>query len=157
MLFYEYVNQNQTHTWIAICISSATSHSDVQFIESLWTMHHYVMRPTNFNDWYVCKSQILSFPEYVLFCNDFFVWFFINAFRLILPFSAFFTLGKIWRHLYFWLQISFLHKISPLKIHLFETNLINFLLLSIFPKKCNSDLECTPNETKHQTKFFIHP
>ncbi len=26
---------------------SATSHSDVQYVESLWTIRHYVMRPTN--------------------------------------------------------------------------------------------------------------
>ena len=26
-------------------ISSTTSHSDVKYIESLWTIHHYVMRP----------------------------------------------------------------------------------------------------------------
>ncbi len=30
------------------CIaSSATSHSDVQCVESIWTIRHYVMRPMN--------------------------------------------------------------------------------------------------------------
>ncbi len=32
-------------------ISSATSHSDVQYTESLWTIRHYVMRPTICNLW----------------------------------------------------------------------------------------------------------
>ena len=30
--------------------SSAVSHSDVQYVQSLWTIRHYVMRPTNCHD-----------------------------------------------------------------------------------------------------------
>ncbi len=41
-------------------ISSATSHSDVQYVESLWTIRHYVMRPT------ICSKRfthILNFSS----------------------------------------------------------------------------------------------
>ena len=41
------VNITPTQTNLNRCLS-ATSHSDVQYIERLWSIRHYVMRPTNY-------------------------------------------------------------------------------------------------------------